>query len=47
VPGRPEVSNIDELGQYDAVLLLANGGGTTWWGLGVFFPLLPERESST
>jgi len=30
VPGRPEVSNIDELGQYAAVLMLANGNGTTW-----------------
>jgi YVTN family beta-propeller protein len=30
VPGRPEVSNIEELEQYDAVLMLTNGGGTTW-----------------
>jgi hypothetical protein len=29
VPGRPEVSNIDELAQYDAALILANGE-TTW-----------------
>jgi YVTN family beta-propeller protein len=30
VPGRPEVSNIDELGQYDAVLLLANVSEAMW-----------------
>ena len=30
VPGRPEVSNIDQLEQYGAVLMLANGGGATW-----------------
>jgi YVTN family beta-propeller protein len=30
VPDRPEVSNIDELARYDAVLMLANGSETTW-----------------
>jgi len=30
VPGRPEVCNIDQLEQYDALLMLSNGSGTTW-----------------
>jgi hypothetical protein len=30
VPSRPEVSNIDQLEQYGAVLMLANGNGVTW-----------------
>jgi YVTN family beta-propeller protein len=30
VPSRPEVSNIAQLEQYDAVLMLATSSGTTW-----------------